>query len=114
MQSNAAGQLLPAADNRIDIAGIELDPETTPPRPFGGYQGCAAAEKAVEHDIAASGAVEDRIGDQRHRLHRRVQRQQVAFPGLAGERVDPGILPDIAAVATKAAKLDVVAVPTAA
>jgi hypothetical protein len=31
-----------------------------------------AAKKAVEHDLAARRAVEDRVGIHRHRLHRRV------------------------------------------
>ena len=40
--------------------------------------------------------------------------QKVPFLGFAGERVDPGIVPDIAPVPPKAAELDVVAVGTAA
>ena len=55
-----------------------------------------AAEKGTEHDLAAAGAVAQRIGDQGHRFHRRVQGQEVAFGAAAAERVDPGIAPPVA------------------
>jgi hypothetical protein len=45
----------------------------------------AAAEKGVEHDLAARRAIEDRIGDHRHRFHGRVQRQEIALATAAGE-----------------------------
>jgi hypothetical protein len=65
-------------------------------------------------DLPAGGAVEDRVRHHRHRLHRRVQRQQIALRCRAGEGVGPGIAPDIAAVAAELAELDVVAVRPAA
>src|SRR3954447_7230643 len=99
MPGGAVEELLPAADDRIDIARVELRPVTSSPLARGGNQGCAAAEKAVEHDVAARRAVEDRIGYQGDRFHRRMQRQQVPLLGLAREGVDPGVSPNIAAVA---------------
>src|SRR4029077_9597174 len=85
-------------------------PTAAPAGAPGGDHRRAAAEKGVEHDPTALGAVEDRIGDQCHRLHRRVQCREIAFLAAAGEGVDPGIMPDIAAVAAELAELDVVAV----
>src|SRR3954447_25613325 len=43
-----------------------------------------------------------------------MQSNQVASPGVACERIDPGISPHIAAIAAEAAELDVVAVRTLA
>jgi hypothetical protein len=77
MEGAAAGQFLPAADDRIDITGVELQPIAAPAGMLGGDHRRTAAEKAVEHNVAARRAVEDRIGNHRHRLHRRVQRRQI-------------------------------------
>src|SRR5580692_11493753 len=114
MKSAPAAQLLPAADDRVDVAGVELQPVASPAGTLGGDQCRAAAEEGVEHDVAASRGVEDRVGDHRHRFDRRVERQEIALLAAAGEGVGPGIAPDIAPVAPELAELDVVAVPTAA
>ena len=45
-----------------------------------------------------------RVGDQRRRLHRRVQRQVLA--PAAGHRVHRGVVPDVGAVAAVPAELD--------
>ena len=87
MTSAPAGQCLPAADNRIDIGRVELQPVAAPAGALGGDHRRAAAEKGVQHDLTAGGAVEDRVGDHRHRLYRRVQRQQIAFLAAAGEGI---------------------------
>src|SRR5947207_13595642 len=111
MMSTAAGECLPAADDRVDIAGIELKSVAAPAGALGGDHRRAAAEKAVEHDVAAGRTVEDRIGDHRHRLHRRMQRQQIALLAAAGEGIGPGVAPEIAAIAAELTELDIVAVP---
>src|SRR5437588_11983627 len=114
MTSAAAGECLPAADDRVDIAGIELKSVAAPAGALGGDHRRAAAEKAVEHDVAAGRAVEDRIGDHRHRFYCRMQRRQIALLAAAGKGVGPGVVPDIGAVAAELAELDVVAVSVAA
>src|SRR5438309_6262556 len=114
MTSAAAGQCLPAADDRVDIAGIELKSVAAPAGALGGDHRRAAAEKAIEHDVAAGRAVEDRIGDHRHRFYCRMQRRQIALLAAAGEGVGPGVVPNITAVATELAELDIVAVWLAA
>src|SRR5438105_7326573 len=114
MPSAAAGQGLPAADDRIDIGGVELQPVAAPAGALGGDHRRATADKAVEYDVAARRAIEDRIGDHRDRLHRRVQRREIALSAAAGEGVGPRVAPYVAAVAPEPAKLDVVAVPGAA
>src|SRR2546423_1920186 len=113
MEGAAAGQFLPAANDRIDITRVELQPTAAPAGTLGGDHRRAAAEKAVEHDVAARRAVEDRIGDHRHRLYRRVQRRQIAF-AASGKGIGPGVSPNIGAVAPEAAELDIVAVPASA
>src|SRR6516164_2981583 len=85
MPGLVAGQSLPAANGGIDIAGIELQRAAAPARALRGNHRRAAAEKGVEHDLAARRAIEDRIGDHRHRFHGRVQRQEIALATAAGE-----------------------------
>src|SRR6267378_8563804 len=114
MKSATAAQFLPAADDRVGINGVELHTVAAPAGAFGGDQRRAAAEKGVEHDVAAGRAVEDRVSDHRHRLDGRMQRQQIAFLATACKGAGAGIAPNIAAIAAKLAKLDVVAVPLAA
>src|SRR5262249_23725042 len=108
MPGGLAGQPLPAPDDCVDIDGIELQPIATPTGALGRDHRRTTAEKAVEHDVAARRAVEHRIADQRHGFYSRMQGEKVAFLGFTGKRVDPGVMPDIAAVAAKLAKLDII------
>src|ERR1700738_1567084 len=108
MTGTPTGQGLPAADNRVDVSRVELQPIAAPAGALGGDHGGPAAEKAIEHDLTTDRAVEDRIGDHCHRLHGRVHRQQIAFLAATGEGIDPGVVPDIAAIAAKPAELDIV------
>src|ERR1700738_4414851 len=114
MTGTPTGQGLPAADNRVDVSRVELQPIAAPAGALGGDQGGPAAEKAIEHDLTTDRAVEDRIGDHCHRLHGRVHRQQIAFLAATGEGIDPGVVPDIAAIAAKPAELDIVVMPVVA
>src|SRR6202045_2364308 len=109
MVSATASQRLPAADDRIDIDRVELQPVAAPASALGGHHSRAAAEKGIEHDIAARRAVEDRVGDHRHRLHGRMQRRQITLLAAAGEGVGPGVSPDVAAVTAELAELDIIA-----
>src|SRR5215472_13438209 len=111
MAGASAGQDLPAADDRVDRAGVEFQPKAAPTSALGGDQARAAAEKGIEHNVAVGRAVEDRVGDHRHRLHARVQRRQIAVLVATGEGTGPRVVPNIAAVAAAA---DSVAVPVAA
>src|SRR6266478_9879563 len=114
MKSASAAQFLPAADDRVGINGVELHTVAAPAGAFGGDQRRAAAEKGVEHDVAAGRAIEDRVGDHRHGLDGGVERQQIALLAAAGKGVGPGVMPDIAAVAAELAELDIVAVRVSA
>jgi hypothetical protein len=102
---------LPAADNCVDIGRVELDAVAAPTGALGRDHRRAAAEKAIEHDVAAGRAAEDRIGDHRNRFDGRVQRQQIAFLAAAGKGIGSGIIPDIAAVAAELAELDMLRCP---
>src|SRR5262249_48551927 len=114
MTGTPAGQCLPAADSRVGEIRIELQRVAAPAGALGGDHGGAAAKKGVGHDLATGRAVEDRIGDHCHRLYRRVQRQQIAFLAATSEGIDPGVVPDIAAIAAKPAELDIVVMPVLA
>src|SRR5207302_10219161 len=73
MTGGLAGEGLPTADRGVDIGGVQFEPATVPPRALRGDQGRAAAEKGVEHDLAAAGTVPHRIGHQRDRFDRRME-----------------------------------------
>src|SRR5215472_13692953 len=111
MASAPAGQSLPATDDRIDIDGVQLQSVAAPAGALGSDQRRAAAEKGIEHNVAAGRAVEDRVGDHRHRLHARVQLRQIAVLVATGGGTGPGVVPNITAVT---AEPDRVAVPVAA
>ena len=113
MTGGSAGLHLPATDSRVDVSRIELQPAATPASALGSDYAGPAAEKAVEHDVAAGRAVEYRVGHHRHRLHGRVQRQKIALAAVSGKRVDPRVMPHIGSVAPELAELDIVAMPIA-
>jgi hypothetical protein len=62
----------------------------------------------IEHHVAARAAVEQRVGDQRDRLDRRMSGER--FHATFAEGVDAGVGPDVRPVASEAAQLDVVPV----
>src|ERR1700730_11830910 len=95
------------------MTGVELQPVAPRAGALGGDQCRAAAEEGIEQNIAASRAVEDRIGDHRHRFDRWMERQEIALLAAAGEGVGPGVTPDIAAISAVLAEPDVVAVRAA-
>src|SRR6516225_4525688 len=105
-----AGTRLPAANGRVDIDRIELQPVAATTCSFGRDDRRAAAEKGIEHDSAAGRTIEDRVGNHRHRFDRRVKLQEVALSAAAGKGIDTRIPPDIAAAAAEPAELDVVVV----
>jgi hypothetical protein len=71
----------------------------------------AAAEEGIENDVAPSGAIQNGVGDQPHRLDRGMQGQQI--PLIAG-RARAWIVPNVRAIATVFAEEYVVAVRGAA
>ena len=102
--------MLPPADCRIDIERIELDAAADPADTFGRQQRRAAAEKRVEDKVAAGRTIENRIGDQRDRFYRGMKRGKVPLFALSPEIVQAWVMPDVGAVATMLAQLDVIPV----
>src|SRR6185437_13564591 len=64
---------LPTPHDCVDVARIQFEAEAAPAGALGRDHRSAAAKKAVEHDITASGTIQDRIRDQSHRFHGRMQ-----------------------------------------
>jgi hypothetical protein len=64
---------LPSADDRVDIERIELDTVACATGALRGNERGAAAEKSIEHEIAAARAIEDRIRHERDGFDRRMQ-----------------------------------------
>jgi hypothetical protein len=69
--------------------------------------GCARARELIEHDVAASRAVDERIGDQGNGLCCRMTDK--GLHAALAKCVDARIAPNIGAVAAKATELDIVA-----
>src|SRR6202521_4586855 len=109
-----ARERLPAPDDGVAVERVDLYPIAASAHALGRDHRGAAAEETVEHDVAARRAVEDRIGDERDRLHRRMQREQIAFVRRAAEGIRAAVVPNIRTMATVPTQLDVVPVRPAA
>ena len=79
MNSAIPGVLLPTSDSHIDIPRVDFHAVTETANSFGGNEGAAGAEKAIQNDLPARGAVQDGIGNQRYGFHRGMRVQEVAF-----------------------------------
>src|SRR5260221_10649031 len=93
---------LPAPDGDIDISGIDLKTVATSPNPLRRQKRCARSAKSVEDDLIAKGTIPYGVGDQGNRLDRRMSVQ--VFHPASPERICPGIMPDVRAVAAMAAQ----------
>src|SRR6266853_5128767 len=80
-----ARESLPTTDGGVEIERIDLNAVALAAHALGRNQGRAAAQKGIENDVPACGAVQDRIRDQSYGLHRRVEREQIAFFGCPAE-----------------------------
>ena len=104
----AAGKLLPAADDAVHVARVELDQPCPATGLLGGDQGTPRAAESIEDKIAGRGDVEQSLRDQRYRFDRRMEFKRLLPAG--GESDHAGERPDIGAVAPVLPELDVVAV----
>ena len=90
----------------IDVARIELKPSGPPASQLGSDHRRAAAEEGIEDQAIALRAILDGIGDERHRLDGRMHGER--FVASCAEAVDAWIGPDVGAVASVLAELEVV------
>ena len=97
---------MPALDGDVGEAGLDLERVGPAPNALRCQDGRPRPTEDVEHDVAATGAVPYRVGNERHRLDRRMELKlvQAARP----ERVDPGVVPDVRPRATVASQFNVV------
>src|SRR6202163_1644899 len=102
MNSIPSGKHLPAPDGHIDISGIDLKAVTTAPNPLRRQKRRTRSAKSVENDLIAKRAILYGVGDQGNGFHRRMGVQ--VFHPAGPERVCPGIMPDVRAVAAMAAQ----------
>src|SRR6185312_11372791 len=100
------GEGLPAPYGNVDIERIDFETICASTDALGREDRRAASHKGVEHDVASSGAIANRVGDKRDWFHRRMNGQFI-HP-ISAERVHPSIAPNIGAVAAVFTKLDIV------
>jgi hypothetical protein len=103
-------ECLPASYDYVDVKGVDFKPVTTTPGALPRNHGGAATEKAVQHQSAARGTVDDGVGDHSDRLYRRMQREQIALITRASKSGGAGVGPDVGSIASVLSELDVVAV----
>src|SRR3546814_7740699 len=77
MDRDTAGPCLPTPHCKIDIERIQLDQPGATTDLLGSDQGSPRAGEGIEHNVAALGGVEQRIGHQAHGLWRRVLGQDI-------------------------------------
>lgn len=101
---------LPAPYDYVPVNRIDFDPIAPPAGALAGDHRRAAAEERIEHDVAARGAVHDRVGDHRDRLDGWVHGKQVALFAAAGKRIRARVVPDVSAISLEPTELHVVPV----
>ncbi len=65
------GPFRPAFDRHIDVSRIDVEPTEATPSPLGRHERGSGSEEEIEHEIASSRHIQDRIGDEPRRLDRR-------------------------------------------
>src|SRR5258706_1194796 len=103
-----SGQRFPAPNRNVDIGRVDFQGAGLAASSLRRNQDCAAAAERVEDEVAPSGAVPECLGDKANRLDRRVHLQLVH--SLRAKRIDPGIVPDVGAVAPVLAQLEIIEV----
>src|SRR5262249_55488488 len=105
---------LPAANDGVDIQGIDLQSVTTTASALGGDHRGTTAEEGVEHDMAARRTVQNCVRHQRNRLHGWMKCEQITLISCASAGVHAGVAPDVAAIAPVFTELNVIAMGVAA
>src|SRR3546814_2750453 len=77
MDRDTAGPCLPTPHCKIDIERIQLDQPGATTDLLGSDQGSPRAGEGIEHNVAALGGVEQRIGHQAHGLWRRDRKSKL-------------------------------------
>jgi hypothetical protein len=108
----AFGEILPAPDGRIDIERVNFETIAAPADTLSGEDGRAGADEWIKDNIAAARNISQRVRNHRHRLLCRVHCLVIKMASTGcGEAA---ILPNIRSIATVAAQLYVVDVPSVA
>src|SRR5437868_4782315 len=106
MDGDFSGQVLPAADRRIDIERVDFDQPGAPASSLRRNQCRPGAAERIKDDVILVGAVANRIGNQSDRLDRWMKRK-FSLCGV-GPYVLTRVIPNICAVPAESAELDVV------
>jgi hypothetical protein len=101
-----AGERLPSADSDINEARLDFERVCPPTDALRGQNRRSGPAERIQHDVATSGAVFDRIADKADGLDGRMGLEVIHSSGP--KRVDARVLPDIRTVPAMAAELDVV------
>src|ERR1700722_11218800 len=113
MDRALAGHALPAADGDVDIKRVDFDAAADAAGALRRHQGRPAAQKRIEHNVAAPRAIEKRVGDEPDRLDGRMQLVEASLLARLGEGRRARGFPDIGPVGAMLAEFDVVAMRSA-
>ena len=103
-----SGVFYEAPDRGVHITGLDLESVADASSPVRRQNCCPGAREPIEHPIPAARTIEDRIRHQPHGFNRGVHCERLV--PLAPERVNAGVPPDVASVATVSAELDIIRV----
>ena len=95
-----------SANNGIGVVGVNFNPVPTPAGLFRRNERRAAAGKGIKYDSIAFGAIHYCVGNERHRLHRRVHCQFGISVGT--ESIHARVIPNVCAVAPETPQINVV------
>ena len=94
-----AEDLLESANDGVCVVAIEFDAIPASSGFFGRDQGRSASGEGIEDDAPALGAIQNRVGNHRDRLDRRVH-HKIALAVFA-EAVSSRVMPDVRAITPK-------------
>ena len=106
MHRDLAGQGLPARNDGVAVDRIIFDQSRLPARKIGGDQRGAGAAKHIQHDVAPSAAIANGVAHEGDRFDRWMHGEIGISRGA--KAVDPGVIPDVGAVAAGVAQSEAV------
>ena len=102
---------LPAPDRCIDVKRVELYGVGAAARALGGEDRRPASAEGIEDYVVALCRIQDRVGDHRDRLSRRMKVERF-FLAFSAKAIGSWVIPHVSAIAPELAKLNVVDMPS--
>jgi hypothetical protein len=103
------GQPLPSLNCSVNVSTVYFDAAAPSARAFGGEKGGSAAEVGIQHDVVALSGIQNRVGNERNWLNRRMQMTGAVSP-IACKAVGARLMPNVGAISPEPPQLHIVEV----